>query len=250
MRVEFKEDELMTAFNLHHLFSKVKLHDVHENVFRNIVSIQTSQNLFDDLSDAPADWALAQHVEDEVKPPTYHSATPIIHRPFEDAHWFNAITWPFQHWNQSRYSDGKFGVWYGAESVETTVHETVYHWVKGFLADAGFEKMQVQIERKVYQVQCDAALLDIRPFCAKYPSLMHTNDYSDNQSLGARLNKEGHPGLICTSVRRSEGHNFVILNPNVLSAPRHYCQLAYRLENGRVLISKEVDKNWFALDVN
>ena len=65
-----------------------------------------------------------------------HSPTPAIHRPFEEAEWFNAIGWPFQHWQSSRYSDGSFGAWYGADSVEATVYETAYHWYHGLLADA------------------------------------------------------------------------------------------------------------------
>jgi hypothetical protein len=80
-------------------------------VHRNIVSLRESRNLFDDLSGDPAEQALAQQVEIAVKPLHYHSPTPVIHRPFEEAEWFNAIGWPFQHWQSSRYSDGSFGVW-------------------------------------------------------------------------------------------------------------------------------------------
>ena len=106
------------------LFSKVLLEDVHRDVLRNIVSVRVSQDLFDDLSENPDDWVRAQQVEDEVKPPPYQSRTPIIHRPFEDAKWFNAIAWPFKHWQASRFSDGSFGVWYGCDSVTTSVYET------------------------------------------------------------------------------------------------------------------------------
>ena len=67
------------------LFSHLTLKDVHCNVIRNIVSIGAPQDLFDDLSSSPEEWALAQQVEDEVKPPPYQSLTPVIHRPFEDA---------------------------------------------------------------------------------------------------------------------------------------------------------------------
>ena len=82
---------------MNHLFSQLRLADVHQDVMRNIVSIRDSQNLYDDLSDDPDEWTLAQQVEDEVKPPPYRSSTPVIHRPFEDAEWFNAIAWPFDH---------------------------------------------------------------------------------------------------------------------------------------------------------
>ena len=145
---------------MHALFSRLTLADIHGGVMRNIVSIRESQNLFDDLTDNPDEWRLAGHVEDEVKPPPYRSGTPVIHRPFEDAEWFNAITWPFKHWQASRFSDGSFGVWYGSNTVEATVYESAYHWYHGLLSDAGFENEAVIGERKVYSVSCNAALLE------------------------------------------------------------------------------------------
>jgi len=51
------------------LFSCLTLTDVHCRVIRHIVSIRSSQGLFDDLTSSPEEWALAQQVEDEVKPP-------------------------------------------------------------------------------------------------------------------------------------------------------------------------------------
>jgi hypothetical protein len=94
------------------LFVQLTLADVHQDVARNIVSLRQSQDLFDDLTDDPAEWLLAQTVEDEVKPPPYRSRVPIIDRPFEDAQWFNAIMWPFKHGQASRFSDGSYGVWW------------------------------------------------------------------------------------------------------------------------------------------
>lgn len=73
------------------LFSSLTLIETHQDITCNIVSLQESQDLFDDLTDKPEEWSLAQRVETEVKPPPYRSHTPIIHRPFEDAEWFNAI---------------------------------------------------------------------------------------------------------------------------------------------------------------
>ena len=125
------------------LFAKLTLADVHQDLARNIVSLRQSQDLFDDLTDDPAEWLLAQKVEVDVKPPLYRSRTPIIHRPFEDAEWFNAIAWPFKHWQASRFSDGTDGVWYGSDTVETTVYESAYHWYRGLLADAGFDRETV-----------------------------------------------------------------------------------------------------------
>lgn len=226
------------------LFTRLTLADVHQDVFRNIVSIRSSQDLFDDLTDTPAEWALAQQVEDDVKPPPYRSRTPIIDRPFEDAQWFNAIGWPFTHWQASRFSDGSFGVWYGCASAETTVHETVYHWVTGLLRDAGFDREHVIGERKLYTVSCDAALLDFRTVFHEYPNLGHKSDYACARAVGGRLHREGHPGLVTPSVRHTGGENYAILNPAVLSNPKPNCQLTYRLEGSHVVVEKQPGSTW------
>jgi hypothetical protein len=231
------------------LFARLSLADVQQDVARNIVSLGESQDLFDDLTTDPAEWLLAQTVEDEVKPPLYRSRTPIIDRPFEDAEWFNAITWPFEHWQASRFSDGSHGVWYGSESVETTVHESAYHWYRGLLTDAGFERMAVVAERKVYSVACAAALLDLRKAAGDHPDLLHRSDYAFCQSVGARVHREGHPGLLTRSVRRPGGENTVIFNPAVLSNPRHNCQLTYRLEGERIVVHKRPGVAWMTLDI-
>ena len=63
------------------LFSHLSLADVHQDVIRNIVSIRESQDLFDDLSDRPDEWALAQQVEDQVRPPPYRSGIAIPIQP-------------------------------------------------------------------------------------------------------------------------------------------------------------------------
>ncbi|MDO4904951.1 MAG: RES family NAD+ phosphorylase [Lautropia sp.] len=229
------------------LFAHLSLTDIQRDVARNIVSLHRSQDLFDDLSDDAADWLLAQRIEDEVKPPPYRSRTPIIDRPFEDAAWFDAIIWPFKHWQASRFSDGSFGVWYGSDSVETTVHETAYHWYRNLLSDAGFERLEVVAERKVYSVRCEAALLDLRKAARRHPDLLHPSDYHACQSVGARIHREGHPGLLTPSVRRPTGENIAIFNPAVLSNPRHNCQLTYRIDGDRILVEKQPGEIWLDL---
>ncbi len=208
-----------------------------------------SQDLFDDLTADPADWHLAQKVEDEVKPPPYRSTTPVIDRLFEDAKWFNAIVWPFKHWQASRFTDGSFGVWYGAESVETTVYESAYHWYRRLLSDAGYDRQVVVAARKVYTVACGAALLDFRGAAGQHPDLLNSSDYTFCQSVGARIQREGHPGLLTQSVRRPSCVNVVIFNPNVLSNPRHNCQLTYRLEDDQIVVENNPGVAWITLDV-
>ncbi len=226
-------------------FSNLTIVDTHRDLRRNIVSLRESRNLFDDLSGDPAEQALAQQVESAVKPLQYRSPTPVIHRPFEEAEWFNAIGWPFQHWQSSRYSDGSFGAWYGADSVEATVHETAYHWYHGLLLDAeGYAAEAVAIERRVYNVACAALILDLRPRVEAFPALLHKTDYAFTHQVGARLRREGHPGLLAPSVRYSKGLNYVVFNPAVLSRPRVNCLLTYRLKGEHILVEKRPGTTW------
>ena len=231
------------------LFAQLTLADIRQDVARNVVSLRHSQDLFDDLSADPAEWLLAQRVEDEIKPPVYRSRMPIIDRPFEDAQWFSAITWPFRHWRAGRFSDGSFGVWYGSESVETTVFESAYHWYRGLLGDAGYDRQGVIAERRVYRVACSAALLDLRRAADAHPDLLHPSDYAFCQSVGARIHREGHPGLLTQSVRRPGGENLAIFNPGVLSNPRQNGHLTYRLEDRQIVVEKRPGVPWLTLDV-
>ncbi len=151
------------------LFAQITLAVVDRDVARNIVSFREPQNVFDDLSEHADEWKVAEQVQDEVGLPLYRSKTPIIDRPFEDANWLNAIHWPFKNNQQSRVSDGTFGVWYGSETIETTVYESAFHWYSGLLSDAGFEREVVVSERKIYSVTCEASWLDCRKAVSAFP---------------------------------------------------------------------------------
>jgi hypothetical protein len=234
-------------------FAGLPLADIHQDLARNIKSIRVSQNLFDDLSDDPADWLVAQRQELASKPGRYESVNTGIDRPFEEANWFNAIDFPFKNWMASRFCDGRFGIWYGSDQVETTVHETVHHWCTGLLADAGFDELVfrgerpgIVGERKVFWVRCAAALADLRPRAPDYPALLHPEDYTFTQSIGARLHREGLPGLVTLSAR-CDGENYALLNPQVLSTPRLCCQLSYRLTAKTVEVEREIGKTWIRL---
>jgi len=229
------------------LFSRITLTDVHQGLFRNIVSLRESEDLFDDLSGNPDEWAVAQTAETDARPRPYASFIPEIHRPFEEAVWFNAIAWPFRNWCVSRFSDGSFGVWYGSDRIETTVRETAYHWYHRLLIDAGFDKEGVVVERRVFCVQCDAALLDIRTLAETHPLVIHRTDYSFTQSIGSRVHREGHPGLVSRSVRHETGSVFAVLNPNVLSNPGHHSYLTYILEGDRIAVEKKPGAKWLEI---
>ena len=221
------------------LFDGLTVADIHGDAHRNIVSLRESQDLYDDLTPNPQSWQAAIDLELATKPPTYRSPRPIIDRPFEEAVFNEAIRFPFEHWTTSRYSDGTFGVWYGADTLETGVHETVHHWRSLLLGDVGWDTREgVMIERKVYLVRCDAALLDFRSKVAAHPALIDPVDYHFTHLVGARMHHDGHPGLLSRSAR-CDGNIFAVFKPQVLSNPRSLCYLTYRVETGSVVVERQ-----------
>jgi len=220
------------------LFSSLALVDIHQSLARNIVSLRVFEDLFDDLTIDPEAWQAAQLLELETKPKIFSSHQPIINRPFEEAEWNTAIGYPFQHSSQSRFSDGSFGVWYGADSIETTVYETVYHWQKNLLDDAGFNKLGVVIERKIYMVQCDSLLIDLRHQIKAYPELLHGSDYTATHAIGSKLHREGHPGLLTKSARFAQGDVYAVFTPKVLTKPTFTCHLTYKITEAGVEVER------------
>jgi hypothetical protein len=99
---------------------------------RNIPGIRRSQDLFDDLSDDPADWSVAMAAESAGR---IETASAVATRPFD---YGTVITYTFEtaHWQATRFSDGtRYGVWYGSWDTTTTVYETACHWSR-FVRDS------------------------------------------------------------------------------------------------------------------
>lgn len=213
---------------------------VNRSLYRNVVSLRISQDLFDDLSDDPSAQAAAISIELETKPRAYRSSQPIIERPFEEAEFVSAILYPFEpgHWSESRFSRGAFGVWYGSEDMDTTIYETVYHWRNGLLADAGWERLKgVSMERRVHRVSCSTHLINLTEQTERWPEL-RSNDYTFCQRLGSQASKEGQPGFWTPSAR-CNGDNAVLFTPDTLTAPATVCYLTYTLDANGVNVSRE-----------
>lgn len=220
---------------------------------RNIVSLRQSVDLYVDLVDDPRDVDVLIRHEMETKPA--HAEPVIVARPFEEAQIYDpiaaAVEWPFEHPCRSRYSNGAYGVWYGAASIETSVRETVYHFRKNTLASQAARQTTRPIvqERRVHLVRCNALLVDLRARTRKEPRLVHPDDYSTCQSLGAELRKAGMPGVLTYSARHAKSEIVAVFTPMVLVEPRIVCYLTYTLfaDSGKVLVERTLGKVEFEL---
>jgi hypothetical protein len=221
--------------------------DYHGDLVRNIQTIRVSQDLFDDLSPESSDQAVAIAAEAADRIP---SEAPLITRPFD---YGTVITFPFANFNgqATRFSDGlRYGVWYGSLELETTVYETVYHRHR-FLRDS-FPSMDREIrgERRVFQVRCDAILIDLRGKEATEGRLVDRASYAYTQPLGAYLQAQGTNGLLVKSAR-CDGVNAAVFRAAALSQVRDLCHLTYLVNPAQhtATIERAPGETWLRIKI-
>jgi hypothetical protein len=206
------------------LFTKtVHFNDV---LWRNIKGVRISQNVFDDLSDDAEEHVYAVSAERLTKPPSEAS---LLSGPFDYA---QSILFPFdgENWHATRYSDGtEFGVWYGSDSLETTIWESTHHWIR-FLCDTPTRDAGESVlgERRVFTAGCCGLLADLREKHELEPRLIHPSDYSFTHDVGRYASRQGLNGMLVPSAQHIDGFNGAILERRLLSNPRDRCYLTYK----------------------
>jgi len=219
--------------------------DFHDDLVRNIPGARASQNLFDDLSSDPADWEVAIAAEGAERIPT---AAALITRPFD---YGSVISYTFDsaHWQTTRFSDAsRYGVWYGALAVETTVFETAWHWYRFVQDSFAGEDREIVTERRVFDVRCDALLIDLRGKEAAYPDLTSRLSYAFTHGVGRYVHEQDLNGLLVRSAR-CDGTNAAIFKPERLSNVRHRTYLTYRLNavRDRFVAERTPGRKWLTV---
>lgn len=211
---------------------------------RNVVTLRGSADLFDELTDDPVVHAALVDLEMAYKP--FKEPEPTISRPFEEADVVSAIAdvidYPFEHPCASRFSDGRFGVWYGADSLDTSIHETVFHWRRDELAidPSARAERTVVVHRRVHLVECVAALVDLRPHIGDSPALI-SDTYTTCRRLGRELHEGQQPGVMTESARDRGSMVIGVFRRDALLNVRTVCYLTYRLnlDTGVVVVERE-----------
>ena len=125
----------------------------------------------------------------------------------------------FTHLNPlgSRFSDGSWGVYYAAESLETAVAEVSHH--RGaFLARTA--EAAIDIDLRWIQADLMDKLHDIRGQGAAMPAVYDLTHYGASQDLGRALRAQGSAGIVFESLRRPQGQCVAIFKPRALSKAR------------------------------
>jgi hypothetical protein len=123
----------------------------------------------------------------------------------------------------SRFTNGSYGVYYCASTLDAAIAETRHHMAE-FLAAT--REASVEVTMRSYINTITEALHDVR---VGYPEL-HDPDpatYPRGQALAAGLRAEGAWGILYNSVRMPEHECAAVLRPPALSIPVQGPHLRY-----------------------
>jgi hypothetical protein len=192
--------------------------------------------LFERVSDNPAVWDVLIELEQATNPRVRDEAGEIVLVPAERRVAGSGASWvmaPFTHVNRrgSRFSDGRYGVYYAASTLQTAVHETGYHFAR-FAADADDPPRREDMRVLLGTIDCDlhdVASLDD----ATRKRLLDPVSYADSRPFAFDLREAGSNGLVYPSVRDNRGTCVAAFWPDVIDIPMQERHLQYEWDGKR-----------------
>ncbi|MBZ8138590.1 hypothetical protein CLD22_01595 [Rubrivivax gelatinosus] len=124
----------------------------------------------------------------------------------------------------SRFSDGRWGVFYAAHDRATAIAETRYHHAR-FLAATAQPPMHLPM--RLYHVPIDARLHDLRPSGAAPEAVHDPASYVASRALAAELRAAGSAGVAYRSVRHAGGECVGLFRPRGAGPCLHAAYLLY-----------------------
>ncbi|BAZ92653.1 hypothetical protein TspCOW1_24920 [Thiohalobacter sp. COW1] len=133
----------------------------------------------------------------------------------------------------SRFSDGTYGVYYAADSLETAVAETAFHRAR-FLAAT--REPPLEIDMRSYASDIDAELHDIADCQDRLPELYDPDPtrYAAAQRFARSLRDAGSNGIVYSSVRGPGGECVAVFRPKVLQPAVQGPHLCYVWDGERI----------------
>lgn len=206
--------------------------------------------LFERLTDDPAEWETLAEIESLTNPRLRDEIGEIRLVPPAERVSGPGASWvmaSFTHVKPqgSRFSDGSFGVYYAARELATAIAETAFHMERFYAATADpphAEAMRVLIGR------LDAGFHDLRGDLALWAPVLDPEDYTVSRALGRRLRQAGSNGIVYPSARRAGGQCVGAFRPKAVGLPIQARHLQYFWDGGR--ISRYFDyaeERWIAI---
>ncbi len=197
--------------------------------FRIILSVYPPINFFEDLvgpSEMEALWEIEGLTNERIR----QEIGDLFLVPQEDrvsGPGASVVMAAFTHVGKpSRFSDGSYGVYYASLSLETAIHETVYHREQ-FLSATQQEACELTM--RLYEGRILKPLHNLKG--PAFQHCHHPENYSQAQQLAKSLRAEKSWGVLYHSVRHKNGECLAAFRPPAISIPKALSHLKY-LWNG------------------
>jgi hypothetical protein len=195
---------------------------------RIVASRLPTIHLFERVAD-PADWDALYALESMTNPRIRNEIGELRLVPVADrVSGPNAsiVMAPFTHLapQGTRFTDGRFGAYYAAESIDTAIAETRFHR-ENFLRATSQPPMELEMRCYLADVGCE--LHDLRTRRAELPDVYDPASYAASQKLGREIRDAGSNGIAFDSVRRDGGECVAIFRPRLVQNVRQSVHLRY-----------------------
>ncbi len=202
---------------------------------RIVASRLPTIHLFERVAD-PADWDALYELESLTNPRIRNEVGELHLVPKADrVSGPNAsiVMAPFTHLSPqgTRFTDGHFGAYYAAESLETAVAETRFHR-ENFLRATSQPAMELEMRCYLADVACD--LHDLRGRRTAMRAVYDPSSYQASQKLGRELREAGSNGIAFDSVRRQGGECVAIFRPRLVQNVRQSVHLRYAWDGNSI----------------
>lgn len=194
-------------------------------------------DLFDDVAD-PRDWEALALAQSRTNPRLHEEIGDLTLVPIErrlsgsGASWVMAAFTHVSRERVSRFSDGTYGVYYAANSLETAFHEHTYHMTRFYSASAMAAGWLSQVRQLVGSI--DADLIDVR--CEGFETILDPDvaSYAASQAFAREQKAAGANGIAYPSQRRAGGQCIAAFYPDVVSVARQADHFRYHWDGERI----------------
>ena len=203
---------------------------------RIVASRLPTIHLFERVAD-PADWDALYELESRTNPRIRTNAGELHLVPVADrvSGGPNAsiVMAPFTHLSPpgTRFTDGHFGAYYAAESVDTAIAETRFHR-ENFLRATS--QPPIELEMRCYLADVACELHDLRGRRAEMLDIYDPSSYAASQKLGRALRESGSNGVAFESVRRDGGECVALFRPRLVQNVRQSVHLRYAWDGSAI----------------
>ncbi|GAC1613241.1 MAG: RES family NAD+ phosphorylase [Vulcanimicrobiaceae bacterium] len=203
--------------------------------YRCISSVYPAVGIYDRIAASHADFAAAVELEALTNPRVREEAGDL--RKIRSADFISGkntapVIASFVYSGPSRFTDGRYGVYYAALQEETAIAESIYHTEKRLRE---WHEPSIDIDKRIYTAAIKGAFDDVRGKGTR-AKIYDRIDYTASQAYARKLYEANSvDGIVYQSVRKSGGECVAAFRPRSISACRVWKHMQFRWDGSRIV---------------